>query len=640
MSFYKGYIITSGKKPMEKFKDIDSFPNSYEDCLKRKSFAGVMAKDSVFIDFDDTAQAQIALNIVKALKLRCRVIKTKRGSHFLFKYNDKIKSCKTKTPIAVGLNCDIKGGFTNAVEVLKLDGVLRPVIYDTGEPYDIVPKMFLPIVTNIKGLENYSNGSGRNDALYRYILVLKANGYSKDEIKDIYQIINQFVLKEPLSDNELNTILRDESFEKQVNIINNFDNDFFNKNVFLFDKFAKYLIDKYNIKIINGALHIYQDNYYQSSYKAIEKAMISEIPVLSKSKRQEVLSYLEIIADNTNKINCNYICFNNGVYDIQNDTLLEHSPKYIITNKIPHNYSNTQSCVVDTMMKNISCNNQQLINLLYEMAGTTLYSRNEFAKAFILVGQGSNGKSTFLTMIKHMLGDYNFSSLDLNKLDDRFSTIMLYNKLANISDDMSDSFIPDMALFKKIVTGETINAEQKGQPKIDFNPFCKILLSANNIPRMGKGRDTYAISRRLMIIPFNAHFDQNNDDYNQFIADELSTEQAIEHLIFNAVKALRNLLNNKCKFTSIDLVNEQIDEFVKDNNPILSFFDEISDINNMSTDDVYLQYAVFCNENGFQKINKNIFVKECIKFFNVKIVRKRENYKINKIFVAKNLLDE
>lgn len=66
-----------------------------------------------------------------------------------------------------------------------------------------------------------------------------------------------------------------------------------------------------------------------------------------------------------------------------------------------------------------------------------LYRRNELGKAFILIGDKSNGKSTFLHVVKNMLGDKNIASLDLKELGDRFKTAELFGKLANIGDDIS-----------------------------------------------------------------------------------------------------------------------------------------------------------------------------------------------------------
>ena len=51
--------------------------------------------------------------------------------------------------------------------------------------------------------------------------------------------------------------------------------------------------------------------------------------------------------------------------------------------------------------------------LLEEVIGYTFYRRNELRKAFILIGDKANGKSTFLDMIKNVLGEENVSALDI-----------------------------------------------------------------------------------------------------------------------------------------------------------------------------------------------------------------------------------
>ena len=197
-----------------------------------------------------------------------------------------------------------------------------------------------------------------------------------------------------------------------------------------------------------------------------------------------------------------------------------------------------------------------------------MFRRNELGKAFILTGSGSNGKSTFLNMLRTMLGRRNVSVLDLKKLNDRFSTVMLFGKLANIGDDISEEFITDSADFKKIVTGEPIDAEQKGQPKFEFEPYVKLLFSANNIPRIGKGRDSNAILRRLIIVPFNARFSPNDPDFVPFIGDKLKRQESIEYLIQLGIKALKRVLIER-KFTESELVQKELEEYEETNNPII-----------------------------------------------------------------------
>ena len=55
---------------------------------------------------------------------------------------------------------------------------------------------------------------------------------------------------------------------------------------------------------------------------------------------------------------------------------------------------------------------------------------------------------------------------------------MLFGKLANLGDDISDSFKEDVAIFKKIATGESIKAENKGKDAFQFIPYAKLIFSA------------------------------------------------------------------------------------------------------------------------------------------------------------------
>ena len=278
------------------------------------------------------------------------------------------------------------------------------------------------------------------------------------------------------------------------------------------------------------------------------------------------------------------IAFRNGLLNLEDDSFTAFTPDTIITNIIPWDYNPNAYCeLTDNMMNNISCNNQEIRLLLEEMVGYCMFRRNELRRAFILTGSGSNGKSTFLNVLKTMLGKRNYSVLDLKKLDDRFSTIMMFGKLANIGDDISDDFVADTAFFKKIVTGETIDAEQKGQPKFDFEPYVKLIFSANNIPRIGKGRDSEAVLNRLVIIPFNAKFKENQDNYSPFIGDDLKSQESMEYMIQLGLAGLKRVLASR-KFTKSEQIQKELEEFEETNNPInLPDSKEKSTVKNIQT---------------------------------------------------------
>src|SRR5699024_4892885 len=157
------------------------------------------------------------------------------------------------------------------------------------------------------------------------------------------------------------------------------------------------------------------------------------------------------------------------------------------------------------------------------------FTRNELGKAFILIGDKANGKSTFLSLLQAMLGSENISSLDLSELGERFKTAELFGKLANIGDDIGDEFVANPALFKKLVTGDRVNVEKKGQDPFEFNNYSKFIFSANKIPRI-KDR-TGAVQRRLVIIPFNASFSKDDPDFDPYIKQKLLRKSSIEYLV-------------------------------------------------------------------------------------------------------------
>ncbi|EGT4048871.1 DNA primase family protein [Clostridioides difficile] len=621
MSFdlFKGYIITNNKKAAEKFKNVKKL-KTYEQIKNLPEFAGVLAEETVLVDIDDFESSEILYKIVQDLKLKCRVYKTIRGKHFLFK-NTSLEKNRTKCRLAIGLNSDIKLGCKNSYSILKFNNIEREILYDSKEIQEI-PMYLTPIKNGIDFL-SLGEGDGRNQALYNYILTLQSNDFTVEEIRETIRVINKYVLKTPLQDNELEVILRDESFQKKI---------FFNsKGSFLFDEFAKYIKNNNHVIKINDQLHLYKDGIYVDGQARIEAEMINNISNLNKAKRSEVLSYLNLlISENTSMSEANLIAFKNGIYNIVDDSFIEFSPEFIITNKVNWNYNpGAYSKLVDKTMNKLSCGDFEIRMLLEEVVGYCFYRRNELRKAFILTGDKANGKSTYLDMIKTLLGDENTSALDLKELSDRFKTAELFGKLANIGDDIGDEFIANPAIFKKLVSGDRVNVERKGQNPFDFNNYSKFLFSANNIPRIKD--KTGAVLDRLIIIPFNASFSVKDKDFDPYIKYKLREQEAIEYLINLGLEGLKRVLKNR-KFTVPDKVKKEILEYEEVNNPILGFFKEVDKIENESTKEIYRKYQEYCILNGLQPISNIEFSRQVVKKFGYEVKDKRIQGKKYKVF--------
>ena len=624
---YKGFIETKGKASVEKLKNRTKW-KTYEEVKNLSGFGGVLADDTILIDIDDSEQSEILMNIVEDLQLDCKVLCTSRGKHFLFK-NHTIARTRTHVQLAVGLTADIKVGSKLSYEVIKIDGEERFCEWDIeeGGKYQEVPKWLFPVKATAEFVD-MDAGDGRNQALFNYILTLTANDFTVDETRECIRILNKFVLKEPLSDEELEVILRDEAFQKPV---------FFMGSTFLFDKFANYMINNHHIVKINGQLHIYKDGIYQSDLNVIANVMRSYIPNIKKSQKTEVLDYMYDMAEERKASDANLIAFNNGIYDLVTGELKPFSTDIVITNKIPWDYNpDAYFELADKTLNKLACDDAAIRALLEECIGYCFYRTNTFNKAFILTGDKSNGKSTFLKVLSEILGNENITSLDLKNLGDRFSKASLYNKLANIGDDISDEFIQDASLFKKITDGGRIQAEKKGQDPFEFNPFVKLIFSVNNMPRIKD--KTGAVLRRLVIIPFNARFQETDEDFNPNIKNELIKKDSIEYLIRLGIAGLKRVI---CKntFTASKKVQKEIDEYEDFNNPVKGFFREFDEqfgegyIFRETATAIYKKYQVYCAENNLQPESNTVFGRTLKSLFGVESKQKKIGGKNVRMYV-------
>ena len=626
---FKGFVTTANKKCTMPFKGKSSEELlNLRDAQKHDEFAGILNTDTILIDIDDYEMSEIMMKIVEDKQLACRVYETTRGKHFLFKNEGRYDKCWTHQMLGCGLQSDGKLGSKSSYSVLKFKGKDRRIIYDIydDEDYQAVPKWMLPVKAKTDFLD-MAEGDGRNQELFNYILKLQSSGFTKDEAKECITIINQYVLKKPLEKKELETVLRDGAFKKPV---------FYDGRTFLHDKFGQFLISEYNIIKIGGVLHYFKEGVYVPAN--IDGIMIKHIPQLKQQQRKEVLSFMMAFIDkNTEVSSANYIAFKNGIYDVAADQLEPFSNDKVMTNKINWNYNpDAYSEIADTVLNNLACNDPQVRMLLEELIGYTFYRRNELRKAFMLKGKKHNGKSTFLDMLGHLLGEDNISALDLSDLSHEYKAAGLFGKLANLGDDIEDEFIPSAGIFKKVVSGDRMTANVKFAAPIEFNPYCKLIFSGNTIPRLGRGKDSDAIIDRLVIIPFNASFRKGKENYNTWIKYDLHTPECMEYLVKIGLEGLKRVLTNS-GFTTTEAINQELTDYAESINPISTFFIEMGDsMENEPTKKCYRMYDQFCFENAMKPISHVEFSKQVKDYFGYEIKTLRYEGKPTRIFVRKD----
>jgi putative DNA primase/helicase len=620
-TIYKGYLKGTGKHAASKFKDGSKLL-SYHTARKEDSYVGILDDEYIMVDVDDIDDAELLLDIIEDRNIQCSVLQTTNGMHFYFNGYD-LTANKIKWYSNIGILCDYKLGIKNTADPLKIDGHTRKWLRKAKD-HDKLPIWLYPYNKKSPNLNRLTEGDGRNDKLFTYILKMQSQGMAKNDIKETISIINSFILDEPVDKSELNTILRDDAFMKE---------SFFIKGAFQHEKFGDFLINEHHICKIVNVLHIYKDGVYSDKQEDIEGAMIKHIPGLKRMHRQETLAYLQLKAKDKHFSSTQYVVLKNGVFNLERWELQDFSPDIITRNKIPVAYiKDAYYEVTDKTLNKIAVNDKKVRAILEEIIGYILFRRNEYAATFILTGDGSNGKSSFLKILRRFTGNENVASLDLSELDQRFKTAELFGKLVNIGDDISKGYIKESSVFKKLSTGETLNVERKGKDPFDFTNYAKLIFSANEMPRINDYSD--GLGRRLQIVPFKAKFSPNDEDFDPFITDKLLSDESMQYVLNLALFSLKRLLKNK-QFTKSNVVENELVKYKEENNPIISFVNnEEVELERNIVGDVYLQYKVFCAENGFQAVSNISFSKQIKQLFGFEVKVQWVDGKSKRLFTS------
>ena len=362
-------------------------------------------------------------------------------------------------------------------------------------------------------------------------------------------------------------------------------------------EFTIKLMNEFAIRRINGRPVAYFYDKYISGKTAFLGLISYMDATLSPNQRRDVLEritgLLTLKAEEENAAPTNLIRFQSSILDL--DTMLVSGPQSndVILNIIPHGYNPTAyNRDVDLMLDNITCNNRELRTLIEEMVGYCFLRTLRMRKFFILTGGKRNGKSTFLDFINYVLGKENVSNLSIQDYQVQFSRVRLYGMLANIGDDISDIYMKEVDLLKKIVSGESIQAAEKNEPVFFFRPYATSIFSANEIPKVND--PTGAVMDRMIIIPFEAYFDESTADYG--LADRLATEGAAEYMIKLGVEAIRKAMI-RGHFTEPNMVKEAKEETQRANDHVSDWLGDYAPLGR-DRDEVYDDYLYYCSNNG------------------------------------------
>jgi len=250
----------------------------------------------------------------------------------------------------------------------------------------------------------------------------------------------------------------------------------------------------------------------------------------------------------------NKVCVLNGILDLKTKKLESFSQEYRFFNKIPIEYDQENKCPNIMSFFSGVLKNEDDLPLIQELFGYLLLREYRFEKSFMFIGNGRNGKSKTLDLMKRFIGADNCSNIPLSRLEeDLFSMSGLHNKLANLSADISKSSLKNTGNFKSLTGRDLISAPRKFLTDIHFVNYAKMIFATNDLPI------TYDLSvaffNRWVLLDFPFTFmkkeeiDNLEDKSNVKLADaniieKITTKEEMSGLLNWALDGLQRLFKN------------------------------------------------------------------------------------------------
>lgn len=248
--------------------------------------------------------------------------------------------------------------------------------------------------------------------------------------------------------------------------------------------------------------------------------------------------------------------FANGVLEMDTMELRPHSQEYGFRYCLPYDYDPKATAPrFDKFMREIMKDRTDLVDVLLEYMGYCFSNDTCWTqKALIMTGEGANGKSTLMNVLRALAGKENYASLTLGDLKAETNRQQLDGKLFNLAEETPTYAMAESSLFKNLVSGGETTVKMLYKQPYTIANKCKLMFACNELP---KTRDTTkGFFRRLLIVPFDRVFEGAERD--DFIEDKLMQElPGIFNLVVRGYKKLRE----QRKHTTANAIDQEIAKY-------------------------------------------------------------------------------
>lgn len=479
----------------------------------------------IVFDFDEQPYINIIYKILTNSHYKFKILKTTKGYHFMFKTTYNKVQDATKRFNWIGLKGDTKACGTKeskqSYQSIRVDGVTREeVMVNTSDPWDLdfAPRWMYALSGKKDQIDLTLDQTGSRNNLFHSELMIKAKkaGFSYEEYVEMASIINTYVLPKPLSDDELNTAIRPEEWD---NLEIGEDGDR------IVDR-AMDVINHWNCILGGGEFAFFdpEEERYNTSQIKIQFYLQQKYADsnITMQRMEEVMDQVNIILSNVSKYQYTrseefVLCGNELVstwYDVvKPNTRTIYTdisyPYKIMTEEEFKNYRGRAF----QFMREISCGNPELLQVIWECIGCMLAPSKTFGKIFIFYGNGNNGKSLLLKLVGQIMGQL-MTYGNILAINDKFALEPVMKGICNVTDDVGITTLKETGLIKSLIDGSKVEVNRKYKGSVWWEPNSQFVICCNELPKIQD--TTNGMIRRLAFIPFELHLKEEEVDRTLF----------------------------------------------------------------------------------------------------------------------------
>jgi len=272
----------------------------------------------------------------------------------------------------------------------------------------------------------------------------------------------------------------------------------------------------------------------------------------------------------------------NGLLDLKRLQLNEFDPKKVFFSKIPVKYVEGETCeLIQKFLEDILLSPED-IQVFYELVGFGLIKDYFLEKAFMFVGNGRNGKSKAIELMKRLVGSFNCASVPLSAItfDSPFVS-KLFGRLFNLAGDISSKDLKETGMFKQLTGRDLISANRKYKEVIEFKNHAKMVFACNELPRVYDYSDGFWERWVLMEFPYRFVDKEvyeladekekvNWKIKNPKIIEEITSPKEMSGFLNMAILGLYRLFENK-KFSVTVGTKEVKDQWIRKADSFMAF---------------------------------------------------------------------